>query len=201
MQSIEWIAAIAGAVSVFLSARQNIWSWPTAIVNVSLYTFIFYRSGLYSDMGLQVVYLALSIYGWYQWLHGGEHRTRLRVSRASLRVWVVCASIGVVFWLSLARYTSGLPGVSLPNLDSGLTTLSLVAQWMMTRKILENWILWIIADVVYVPMYIYKELYVTAGLYAVFLVLAIIGFIQWRRSYANDRALLAPAPRPMPTPA
>ncbi len=191
MQLIEWIAALAGAVSVFLSAREKIWSWPTAIVNVSLYTFIFYRSGLYSDMGLQVVYLALSIYGWYQWLHGGAQRSRLHVSRATVRVWAVSAVVAVACWITLARYTSTLPGVSLPHLDAGLTTLSLVAQWMMTRKILENWILWIIADVAYVPMYLYKELYVTAGLYAVFLGLAILGFVEWRRSLVRDRETAA----------
>ena len=185
---MEWIAAIAGAVSVFLSARQNIWSWPTAIVNVSLYTFIFYRSGLYSDMGLQVVYLALSVYGWYQWLHGGEGHTRLRVSRATPRVALVSAVLGIAFWVALWQFTAGLPGVSLPWLDSGLTTLSLIAQWMMTRKILENWILWIVADIVYVPMYVYKQLYVTAGLYTVFLVLAILGFVAWRRSLRDDAA-------------
>ena len=184
---MEWIAAIAGAVSVFLSARQNIWSWPTAIVNVSLYTFIFYRSGLYSDMGLQVVYLALSVYGWYQWLRGGAGHTPLRVSRASARVWWWSAVGGLVFWIALWQSTARLPGVSLPWLDSGLTTLSLIAQWMLTRKILENWILWIVADLVYVPMYVYKELYVTAGLYALFLVLAVMGLLNWRRSWLADR--------------
>ena len=188
---LEIIAAIAGAISVFLSARQNIWSWPTAIVNVSLYTFIFYRSGLYSDMGLQVVYLTLSVYGWYQWLRGGAGHTPLKVSRASGRMWAVSAVAGLVFWVALWQLTARLPGVSLPWLDSGLTTLSLVAQWMMTRKVLENWILWILADIVYVPMYLYKELYVTAGLYAVFLVLAIMGLIQWRRSLEADRAAAA----------
>jgi nicotinamide mononucleotide transporter len=192
----EVVAAVAGAVSVYLSARENIWSWPTAIVNVSLYTFIFYESGLFSDMGLQVVYLALSIYGWYEWLHGGAHRTRLRVSHATPRLWAVSGAVAVVFWLALARYTSTLEGVSYPYLDSGLTTMSLVAQWMMTRKILENWVLWIIADIVYVPMYIFKGLYVTAGLYAVFLVLAILGLIEWRRSHARDHGV---APHPAPT--
>jgi nicotinamide mononucleotide transporter len=91
-----------------------------------------------------------------------------------------------------------LPGVSLPYLDSGLATLSLIAQWMMTRKILENWILWILVDVVYVPMYFYKGLLPTAGLYAVFLALAVIGFVQWQRSYARDRAVVAPHPAPTP---
>lgn len=169
-------------MSVYLSARENIWSWPTAILNVSLYTFIFLKAGLYSDMGLQVVYLVLSIYGWYQWLRGGENRSTLRVSRASTRVWVIGGSLAVLAWVALAQYTSTLPGVSLPYLDAGLTSVSLLAQWMMTRKLLENWILWIIADIVYVPMFIAKELYVTAGLYTVFLALATMGLVQWRRS-------------------
>ena len=195
---LEWTAAIAGAVSVYLSTRQNIWSWPTAIVNVSLYTFIFFQSGLYSDMGLQVVYLVLSIYGWYQWLHGGANRTPLRVSRASARVWLLSGVAALLFWLALSQYTATLAGVSLPRLDAGLTTASLVAQWMMTRKILENWIIWIVADIIYVPMYIYKDLHVTAGLYTIFLVLAVMGFIQWRRSYTADRTAVEPHPAPRP---
>lgn len=172
-------------MSVYLSAREKIWSWPTAIVNVSLYTFIFFRAGLYSDMGLQVVYLALSIYGWHQWLHGGENRTTLRVTRATPRVLLIGGGLALVVWLGLARYTSTLPGVSLPWLDSGLTALSLLAQWMMTRKILENWVLWILVDIVYVPVYVSKALYVTAGLYSVFLVLAVMGLVQWWRSYRS----------------
>jgi nicotinamide mononucleotide transporter len=192
---VEWVAAVAGVVSVYLSARQNIWSWPTGIVNVGLYIFVFYSTGLYAETGLQVVYLVISIYGWYHWLYGGADHSALRVSRATPRTWAVAASIAVVFWFALATYTSRLPGVSLPYLDSALTTLSLVAQWMMTRKHVENWILWIIADLVYIPMFIYKDLYPTAGQYAVFLVLATMGFIQWRRSYRADRTV-TPAATP-----
>lgn len=193
MSTLEWIAAIAGAISVYLSARENIWNWPTAIINVGLYIVVFRRTGLYSDMGLQVVYLMLSIYGWYEWLYGGKDRSALTVSRATSRDWLMVLPIGVVFWLALARYTSNLPGVALPYLDSGLTTLSLVAQWMMTRKIVENWVLWIIADVAYVPMYVYKKLPVTAGLYALFLVLAVIGLRAWWRSY-RSRTVGEPIP-------
>lgn len=183
MNSVEWVAAIAGAISVYLSARQNIWSWPTAIVNVGLYILIFQRSGLYSDMGLQVVYLLLSIYGWYEWLYGGANRDKLEVSKASSRVWAISAVAGVVGWFIIWSITRRLHGVSIPSIDAGLTATSLIAQWMMTKKILENWMLWIIADIVYVPMYIYKHLYVTSGLYLVFLALAIMGHIEWKRSY------------------
>jgi len=192
VDAIQWIAAIAGAVSVYLSARENIWSWPTAIVNVGLYIIVFLHSGLYSDMGLQVVYLILSIYGWYEWLYGGTGRTQLKVARATPREWLISSAIALVFWLLLARVTSRIPGVALPYLDSGLATMSLVAQWMMTRKIIENWVLWIIADVAYVPMYIYKRLDVTAALYALFLVLAVIGLRSWWRSYRAN-AVAEPA--------
>jgi nicotinamide mononucleotide transporter len=184
---LEWFAAVAGAISVYLSTRENIWSWPTAIANVTAYLFLFERSGLYSDMGLQAVYLVLSVYGWYEWLHGGANRGRLSVSRASRRVWVASGGAAVFGWLLIYAVTRRLPGVSIPAVDSALTATSLVAQWMMTRKILDNWTLWIVADVVYVPVYIYKRLYLTAGLYIVFLALAIVGLIEWKRSYDRQR--------------
>jgi nicotinamide mononucleotide transporter len=188
VSTIEWVAALAGAISVYLSARENIWSWPTAIVNVGLYILVFQRSHLYSDMGLQVVYLVLSIYGWYEWLHGGADRGRLEVTNASPRVWTVCAVAGGAGWLVLYAITRRLPHVAIPSIDSGLTAISLVAQWMMTKKILENWILWIVADIVYVPMYIYKHLYVTSGLYFVFLILAVVGLVEWQKSYRQHRS-------------
>lgn len=193
MSPLEWIAAVAGAISVYLSARENIWSWPTAIVNVGLYIVVFRRAGLYSDMGLQVVYLVLSFYGWYEWLYGGTARTQLTVSRARPRDWVIVTPIAIAFWLLLARYTATLPGVALPYLDAGLTTISLVAQWMMTRKILENWVLWIVADIAYVPMYVYKKLPVTAALYTIFLALAVLGLRSWWRSY-QSRVTVAATP-------
>jgi len=188
VSSVEWIAAVAGAISVYLSARENIWSWPTAIVNVGLYIFIFRESGLYSDMGLQVVYLVLSIYGWYEWLHGGANMSKLEVSKASGRVWLISGVSGVLGGIVIWSITHRFHGVSIPSIDAALTATSLVAQWMMTRKILENWILWIIADIVYVPMYIYKHLYVTSGLYFVFLVLAIMGLVEWKRSYRRHQS-------------
>lgn len=178
---LEVTAAAFGVVSVFLSTRQNIWSWPTAIVNVALYTVVFYEGRLYGQMGLQPVYLALSAYGWYQWLHGGEQGSKLRVTSASPRMIATLAVLTLAAWVILAAILRRTDA-ALPWLDALLTTTSLTAQWMMTRKILENWILWIVVDVVYVPMFITQGLYATAILYAAFLVLAIMGFAEWRRS-------------------
>ena len=186
MNLLEWsalevIAAAFGVISVYLSTRQNIWSWPTAIVNVALYTVVFFQGRLYGQMGLQPIYLALSVYGWYQWLHGGEQHTELRVSRASPRLLGALAALNLVLWLVLAAVLRQTDA-ALPWLDALLTTTSLVAQWMMTRKILQNWLIWIAVDVVYVPMFVSQGLYATAVLYAAFLVLAVMGYVEWRRS-------------------
>jgi nicotinamide mononucleotide transporter len=186
MSFLEWsplegFAAAFGLVSVYLSTRQNIWSWPTAIVNVALYAIVFYQGRLYGQMGLQPVYLALSIYGWYEWLHGGAEKTELQVSRASPRLLGALAILNIVTWIALAALLRRTDA-ALPWLDALLATTSLVAQWMMTRKILENWLVWIALDVVYVPMFISQHLYATALLYAAFLVLAVMGFVEWRRS-------------------
>jgi len=153
-----------------------------ALVNVALFFALFYKSGLYSDMGLQVVYFVLSLYGWYEWLYGGKGHTELRVSRTSVRTGAVLAAIALVGWTALSRITARLPGVALPSLDAALTTASLIAQWMMTRKLLENWALWVVLDVVYVGMFIFKGLYLTAANYAVYLVLAVLGHVAWKRS-------------------
>lgn len=178
---LEGVAAAFGVISVYLSTRQNIWSWPTAIVNVSLYTFVFYQGRLYGQMGLQLVYLALSVYGWYQWLHGGEQHGALRVTRASPRLLIGLGLLNLAAFVALAAMLRQTDA-ALPWLDALLATTSLVAQWMMTRKILENWILWIALDLVYVPMFISQRLYATAMLYVAFLVLAVMGFVEWRRS-------------------
>jgi nicotinamide mononucleotide transporter len=188
ISGLELVAVIFGIVSVYLSTRENILSWPTAIVNVSLFTVLFFRAGLYSDTGLQVVYLVLSIYGWYQWLYGGAGHSKLAVSKTKKRTWLILAAIGVVSWFLLSTITARLPGTSLPRLDSATTTISLIAQWMMTRKLLENWLLWVGVDIVYVGMFIYKDLYLTAFNYGVYLVIAAFGYFAWKKSLAAGAA-------------
>ena len=188
MNPLELLAAVVGAISVWLSVRQNIWSWPTAIVNVVLYALVFYDAKLYADMGLQVIYAILSVYGWYEWLYGGAGRTELHVTRTTARLrWLlgVIALAGSVLLGTLLHHETD---AALPFMDAALSSTSLVAQWMMTRKLLENWLVWIAVDVLYVGMFIFKDLYLTAGLYAVFLALAVRGWIDWRRSIRADLA-------------
>ncbi|MFI5228309.1 MAG: nicotinamide riboside transporter PnuC [Gemmatimonadales bacterium] len=190
---LELVAVVFGVVSVLLSVRENIWSWPTALVNVALYFVLFYRTGLYSDMWLQAVYFGLSIYGWYEWLHGGAGRTALTVSRTPLRLWTILGVVGVAFWAVDATVMARAAGSALPHLDAATATVSLVAQYLMTRKLLENWALWIGVDAVYVGMFIYKGLYLTAGNYAIYFMLAVVGHLAWKRSIAAAAGAPAPA--------
>jgi nicotinamide mononucleotide transporter len=186
VSALELLAAVTGALSVWLSVRQNIWSWPTAIVNVVLYTVVFWDAKLYADMGLQVIYAILSLYGWYQWLYGGEGRTELRVTRTPPRLAAVLTLIAAAGSALLGTLLRHATDAALPFMDSFLSSTSLVAQWMMTKKLLENWLVWIAVDVLYVGMFLFKGLYLTAGLYAVFLVLAVRGYLDWRRSMAAE---------------
>ena len=188
MSPLELVAALVGALSVWLSVRQKIWSWPTAIVNVVLYAIVFYEAKLYADMGLQVVYAILSIYGWYEWLYGGAGHTELRVSRTGPRLGVLLALIAAAGSALLGIFLHRETDAALPFMDSFLSSTSLVAQWMMTKKLLENWLVWIGVDVLYVGMFVFKGLYLTAGLYAVFLALAAKGYIDWRRSMAGEQS-------------
>jgi nicotinamide mononucleotide transporter len=185
MNSLEIVAAIFGVVSVFLSVRQNIWSWPTAIVNVGLYIIVFYGSKLYADTGLQVVYVALNAYGWYHWLYGGKNRTELPVTRTRAPVAAILVALVAAGTAVIGTFLSRNTDAALPWVDAMTTSTSLAAQWMMTRKLLENWIIWVAVDVVYIAMYIYKSLYVTSGLYLVFLILSAMGYLEWRRSLAE----------------
>jgi nicotinamide mononucleotide transporter len=190
---LETVAALFGIISVYLSVRQNIWSWPTAIVNVGLYTFVFYQSRLYADMGLQVVYVVISFYGWYQWLYGGQGHTELKVSRTSRTLQIALAAIGIVSTFLLGTLLHRTTNAALPYLDSATTSTSLVAQWMMTKKLLENWLVWVAVDIVYIGMFIYKQLYVTSLLYLVFLVLSVMGYRQWKATLREPELVPAQA--------
>lgn len=181
----ELFGFITGVLNVWLVTRENIWSWPLGILNALFYVVVFLRAGLYSDTGLQVVYFVLSCYGWWHWRRGGADHAPLVVTRASNVLWALLTGIGVATWLALSTITARIPGAALPHLDAALVSVSLIAQWMMTRKLLENWLLWIAVDVVYVGLFINRGLTLTAVLYAIFLVLATIGFVQWRRSAAG----------------
>jgi nicotinamide mononucleotide transporter len=183
---LEIAGVIFGVIAVWLTVKENIWCWPVGLVNVALFTVIFFRAKLYADMGLQVVYFVLLIYGWWKWTHPGEQRSELPVTRTPRGQFVALLTAGAIFGVVLGLTLKKATDASLPYADALTTSFSLVAQFLSTRKHVENWILWIAVDVVYVWMYVEKSLFLTAGLYFAFLVLAVIGLKDWRRSMKSS---------------
>lgn len=193
MNLLELFAAALGLVAVWLTVRENVWAWPIGAVMVALYVVVFARARLYADAGLQAIYFALQFYGWYQWLRGGDHHGRLSISRASARTLAIVVAIGaagtVVLGTLLARHTDQ----ALPYWDSAIAAFSLVTQWMLARKLLENWIFWFLIDTVAVGVYAARDLYPTAGLYAVYLALAVAGWRRWQASLMCPSTIESPA--------
>lgn len=186
MLSLELFAVVITLAAVYLTTRQNIWCWPLGMVSVGLYAFVFYQQRLYADMGLQGLYFALAAYGWWAWRRGGEDHGELQVSLASTRARAILAALGLLAGIALGRTLHRFTDASLPFLDSTLTAFSIIGQWMQTRKLLEAWLVWLAVDVFYVGMFLFKGLYPTAGLYTVFLYLAVRGFVEWRRTMVRS---------------
>jgi nicotinamide mononucleotide transporter len=184
---LEILGFITGAICVYLNTQQNVWGWFFGIINAVLYAFVFLEAKLYADMGLQGYYFITSIYGWWMWLYGGKNHESLPVSHMPVRLYGVFLGLFVAataLWgFLLNRYTDA----SLSYADSALTAASLLGQYMMARKYLENWLVWIAADLCYVGLYVFKNLHLTALLYAVFMGLAIMGYVQWRRALLPDK--------------
>jgi nicotinamide mononucleotide transporter len=184
----ELLGFATGLVTVWLVVRQHIANWPLGILNVLLLMLVFWTSGLYADSGLQIVYVVLGLYGWWSWLYGGAHHSRLAVRRTSGAEWVWLAVAGVALTGGLWLFLDRLTGSTVPLADALTTALSLLATYGQCRKLLESWWLWIAADLIYIPLYGYKDLWLTAVLYVAFLALCVLGLGAWRAALQADRA-------------
>ena len=173
MSGLELFAAALGVIAVWLTVKQNPWCWPIGLVMVLLYTWVFFDVKLYSDMLLQVVYAALQLYGWWQWTRAGEVKQGRQVTSLGVPAIMSSLAVGAVFSLllgsAMAHWT-----------DAALTGFSLVAQMWMAQKRVQCWPLWIAVDVIFVGLFLYKGLYLTAALYALFTAIAVQGWREWR---------------------
>ncbi|MFR0693144.1 nicotinamide riboside transporter PnuC [Enterobacterales bacterium AE_CKDN230030158-1A_HGKHYDSX7] len=191
MSALEIIAVIVNVLGVWLTARRIRWCWPVNVVAVLLYAWIFFSVKLYSDMLLQLVFVVLQFYGWWQWSKGGSDHGKVRVERLPFSTAVTSCLAGAAgaFALGWAMHTH--TDAALPWMDAALTAFSLVASFWAARKYVASWWLWIILDVLYTGVFLYKALYLTAGLYAGFVVLAIYGLLAWQRELHEQPPALA----------
>ena len=175
---LELISFALAVTTVLLNVRQNHWAWLFSITSSATYAVVFFDARLYGDSGLQLVFIAASVWGWYQWLRGtGE--TRLVVTRLRGAGWGWALAGWALGFLVLSWFLKTYTNTDVPHMDAFLTAGSLVGQLLLARKKVENWIIWIVVDVLYVGLYLFKDLHVTAVLYAVFVLLAARGLRAW----------------------
>lgn len=150
-----------------------------------MYIAIFWQAKLYANGVLQVVYLGMIVYGWFEWRRGGAERSELRVTRTPASGWLASLAGGVALTLAIVGVMTRWTSAAMPWPDASTTAFSIVAEWMTARKWIENWLVWIVVDAVTTWMLVVQHLYASAALYAAFIVLAIFGWIEWRKSLAS----------------
>ena len=186
---LEWCGVVTGILCVWLAAKNNIFNWPIAIVSVLIYIIIFYESKLYADMGLQVYFLVMNGYGWYYWSKNSK-TPEVTTPVSSITTREIALSIaGVVFFtLILGSILHHNTDAAFPFIDSFCTACSLVAQIFLARKVLQNWLIWIFVDVIYVGVYVSKDLYATAIMYALYVYIAWMGYTEWKKTITEEQS-------------
>jgi len=190
MNYLEIIGTIVGLIYLWLEYRASIWLWIVNVIMPAIYVVVYYKAGLYADFGISIYYLIISFYGIYYWWKGyrqghteevGNAKEELPITHTPLQTWkqliVISTALLVMIAFILIQYTDS----TVPWMDSFTTALSIVAMWMLTRKYVEQWIVWMVVDAVSAGLYVYKELYFTAGLYALYTVIAYFGYKEWIR--------------------
>ena len=186
---LEVTGVVTGILCVYLAAKNIIWNWPFAIVSVSVYIIIFFKAKLYADMGLQFYFLAMNIYGWYFWSRKPRSAEKVPVIKITTKE-TLFSIIGIILFTAVLGFLlKHGTDASFPFIDSFCTACSLVAQVLLARKVLENWLIWIFVDVIYVIVYTAKNLHLTAGMYVLYFVIAALGYRDWRRDYKLAIAL------------
>jgi nicotinamide mononucleotide transporter len=183
---LEILSFALSIATVWLNIRQNHWAWLLAILSSAMYGIVFYQSKLYGDMALQLVFITVSFWGWYQWLHGPSEDHTLPVTTLSARGRIQSGVAWAVGFVALAWFLKTFTDTDVPHADGFLTAGSLVGQALLSRKKIENWHVWIIVDVLYVALYVHKGLMLTAVLYAMFVGMAVAGLLAWQRSAYDD---------------
>lgn len=182
---LEWVGTITAFICIYLAAKENIWNWPISIISVIAYVFVFFMAKLYADMVLQFYFLFTAFYGWYFWIKKKQVHDKPVVS-IGLREWILIVGGIILLSVALGAFLDRYTDSDVPYADGSLAAMSFFAQILLTRKILENWLIWIVADVLYVPLYLHKHLILTTVLYAALVPIAVLGYIDWRKTYREQ---------------
>jgi len=184
---IEIIGTVTGILGVWLTIRQNIWCFPVGIINVALYSWLSFENRIYANALLQLVYMSVLIYGWYNWKKGETDMNELPVTESSRKLLLTLSFIFVLAFAAVYFILIHHTDSDVPVADSFTFSLGIIAQYMIARKKIENWHLWIIVNVVSVALYAYKELYWMGGFYLLLIIMAVLGFKEWKKDLQKQK--------------
>jgi nicotinamide mononucleotide transporter len=178
---VEYVAVIFGILSVWYARKENILVYPTGIVNVLIFVYLCYDAGIYANMGINMFYFIMSVYGWYSWTRKDAREQKLTISRCSVSYGAVMVAVFLALFLLLRYVLMRYTDSTVPGIDALTTSIYVVGMWLMARKKLENWIAWIIGDIIAIPLYAVQGLIFSSFQFLIFLIIAILGYIEWRR--------------------
>lgn len=183
MNYLEIFGVIVGLIYLWLEYKASIHLWVASIIMPAIYIFVYYEAGLYADTGINIYYLLAAIYGWTVWTFGGNKLSKgvLPITSVPLRLALPLTLIFIVAFLSIGWLLTRFTDSTVPWMDSFTTALSIIGMWMLAQKYVEQWLVWIGVDIACTGLYIYKELNFTAALYGVYTIIAIFGFLKWKR--------------------
>ena len=183
MNYLEIIGTIIGLLYLWLEYRASIYLWIAGIIMPAIYIFVYYKAGLYPDFGINIYYLLAAVYGWIIWKYGSkkQEKAELPITRIPLKYLPPLTAVFIIALLGIVWILINFTDSTVPWLDSFTTALSIVGMWMLARKYVEQWWAWILVDVVCCGLYIYKDLYFTSGLYGLYSIIAIFGFLKWKQ--------------------
>ena len=182
-QALEIIGTLVGLVYLWLEYKASIWLWIASIIMPAIYIFVYYEAGLYADFGINIYYLGAAVYGWFVWKYGhkSQEEKGLPITCMPKRSWLKSFVVFVVAQFVIAWMLINYTDSNVPWWDAFTTALSIIGMWMLACKYLEQWWVWFVVDVVCVGLYIYKELYFTAGLYGLYAIIAVFGWWNWKK--------------------
>ena len=180
---LEIIAVFFGLLSVWYARKEDIKVYPTGIISVVIYVYICVGVKLYADMGINFVYFVMSVYGWYTWTRKDQSKELLKITYCTKKQHLISLAMFLFFFISLIYILTNHTDSTVPYLDAFNTSIFIVGMWLMAIKKIENWIYWIIGDAISIPLYLYKGLVLTSFQFTVFLILAIMAYLEWKRRY------------------
>jgi nicotinamide mononucleotide transporter len=191
--ALEYISTVSQVISVWFAQKNNVWVYPTGIIGVLLAAYLYFyisEPPLYAEGTVHIYYFAMSCYGWYMWIQKKQDESlKYPVRWTSAREWKITALVSFISWMVIFLLLNNLTDSDTPWMDSFVSAMAITAMWLMAERKIENWIFWMISNIVAIPLHIYKSFYLFAFMFLIFLIMAVYGFFQWKKMTTQPQPL------------